>query len=329
MTAVQQRVRRTITRHALCPPGTRVVVGLSGGSDSVALTLLLVDLARHGDFSVVSLAHLNHRLRPTGARDEAFCRDFAARLGLRIAIDAVDVQRYAASRRMSIEAAARIVRYDFLHGVAIDAGADRIATGHTQDDQAETFLLKLIRGAGLTGLGGVYPRKGALIRPLLDVSRADLRRYLAAQGETWVEDETNEDVANPRNRVRHLVLPELDRAAGASTRPAIARAADLVREDGQWLDDLSDQAFATLVAKTATGLEVDATALAAAPAPVRRRVLLKALRTLAGDREVGLEHVESALAVLAGGCRGAESPGCRVELRRGKLVLVEQGAAPK
>ncbi len=329
MTALQQRVRRTIARHALCPPGARVLVALSGGSDSVALTLLLLGLARHGDFTVVSLAHLNHGLRPTSVRDEEFCRHFAARLGLRIAIDAADVQRYAATQRVSSEAGARIVRYDFLHRSARDVGADCIATGHTQDDQAETFLLKLIRGAGLTGLGGVYPRKGVLIRPLLDVSRADLRSFLVSQGEAWVEDETNADVANPRNRVRHLVLPELDRASGGATRPAIARAARLAREDGEWLDELGDRAFATLALATAGGVDFDAAALSAVPAPVRRRVLLKALRELAGEREVGLEHVDAALAALDGNCRAAELPGCRVELRRGKLVLVKQGAAPK
>ena len=125
-----------------------MLVGLSGGSDSVALTRALLDLAALGDFTVVGLAHLNHRLRPTAARDEQFCRDLAARLGLAIAVEEADVAAYAASEGLSIEDAARRLRYAFLDRAAAAAWAARIAVGHTMDDQAETFLLKLMRGAG-------------------------------------------------------------------------------------------------------------------------------------------------------------------------------------
>ena len=327
MAALNQQVRRAIRRHALCPPGTRLLVGVSGGSDSVALALLLVELARHDGFDVVSLAHLNHRLRPGAGRDEAFCRALAGRLGLPVAVEAIDVAGYAASQRLSLEDAARRLRYEFLHRAAEAAGADRIAVGHTRDDQAETFLLKLVRGAGLTGLGGVYPRRGVVVRPLLDVGRAELRAYLEARGETWVEDESNEDVANPRNRIRHRVLPELDRACGARAVPAIARAASLVREDDQWLDELSRRRFEVLVRRGAEGLEIDAVALGAEPAPLRRRIVLKALRAAVPDREVGLAHVEAVLELLAGLSGGVDVPGGRVELRAGKLVLQDQGVS--
>ncbi len=134
--------------------------GLSGGSDSVALTLLLRDLAAYDEFTVVSLAHLNHQLRPTATRDEDFCRDLAERLAIPIVIERRDVKAYGDIHTMSLEDAARRVRYDFLGRAAAEAGATRVAVGHTQDDQAETFLLKLMRGAGLTGLGGIYPRRG-------------------------------------------------------------------------------------------------------------------------------------------------------------------------
>jgi len=329
LTALQQQVRRTIRRHALCPPGTRLLIGLSGGSDSVALTLLLRELSEHAEFGVVALAHVNHRLRPTSDRDEQFCRDLAGRLGLPILVAGVDVKAYAASERLSVEDAARRARYGLLHRAAADAGADRIAVGHTRDDQAETFLLKVMRGAGLTGLAGVYPQRGIVIRPLLDVARTDLRSYLTARGQTWVEDESNERLENPRNRIRHRILPELDRAYGGSTGASIARAAGLLREDAQWLDELSQRRFEALAERRADGLAFDADRLAAEPPPVRRRVLLTAMRAVAAGREIGLEHVESALEVLAGGCAGADAPGSRVELRRGKLVLLRYaGAGP-
>jgi len=325
VSALLQQIRRTIRREALCPPGARLLVGISGGSDSVALTLLLKELAATDGFSLTGLAHLNHRLRASSARDEQFCRTFAEQTGLPIVVESIDVGSYAETQRLSVEDAARRLRYDFLDRVADSTAADRIAVGHTRDDQAETFLLKLIRGAGLTGLGGIYPKRGKVVRPLLDIGRAELRAYLESRGQTWVEDETNQDLDNPRNRIRHRVLPELDRAYGAPVSPAIARAAAIVREDGQWLDELGHKRFEEMVTRTGSGMEIALEALAAEPLPVRRRILLEGLRTLAPGREIGLDHVEMALAVAAGEAAGADLPGTRVELRRGKLVLTIGG----
>ncbi len=206
----------------------------------------------------------------------------------------------------------------------IEIRADRVAVGHTRDDQAETFLLKLIRGAGMTGLGGIYPQRGDVIRPLIEASRAELREYLEGAGQTWVEDETNTDLKNPRNRIRHRVLPELNLAAGADTTNAIARAAGLARDDSQWLDELADRRFSALAREAPHGLDIDAAALDEEPSPVQRRVLLKGLRIVGNGREIGLEHVESALGVAAGLSGGADVPGGRVELRRGKLVLLRR-----
>jgi tRNA(Ile)-lysidine synthase len=326
---LHQRARKTIERYALCPPGSRVLVAISGGSDSVALLFLLRDLAENGRFTIVGLAHLNHGLRATADRDERFCRDLADRLHLRIAVKKEDVWGYARGRNLSVEDAARRIRYDFLEQAADAFGADQVAVGHTQDDQAETFLLKLIRGAGLTGLAGIRPRRGRIIRPLLDVARSDLRKFLSDGGQEWIDDESNEDLANPRNRIRHRVLTELDCAAGASTRPAMARAAGLAREDTEWLDELAGRRYEQLSQASEDGVTIEAAALAAEPPPIRRRVLLRALRAASGGRQIGLDHVEAASAALEGSAGGADFPAGRVELRRGKLVLIQQKPVPK
>jgi tRNA(Ile)-lysidine synthase len=304
-------------------------VAVSGGSDSVALLFLLGDLAENGKFTIAGLGHLNHGLRPTADRDELFCRELAERLHLRIAVQKHDVKGYARGRNLSVEDAARRIRYEFLEQAADTFGADRIAVGHTQDDQAETFLLKVVRGAGLTGLAGIRPRRGRIVRPLLNVTRTDLRKYLADRGQQWIDDESNEDLANPRNRIRHRVLAELDCVAGVSARPAIARAAALAREDTEWLDELADRSYAVVAEPIGDGVTIEATGLIGEPAPVRRRVLLKALRVASGGREVGLEHVEAAEAALMGSAGGADFPGGRVELRRGKLVLIQQKPTTK
>jgi tRNA(Ile)-lysidine synthase len=325
MSSLYQHVRRTIRHHRLCPPGSRVVIGLSGGSDSVALALILRDLSEHDPFAVVGLAHLNHRMRPTADRDEAFCRNFAAAIHVPLEVESIDVAGYAATQRLSREDAARRLRYDFLHRAAMTVGADRVAVGHTRDDQAETFLLKLVRGAGLTGLAGIHPQRGEVIRPLLDVARVDLRRFLESRGQQWVDDESNEDIENPRNRIRHRVLPELNQAY-PSAASAIARTAGLIREDGQWLDELSRNRYEILVSRTSVGFQVDAQALLAEPAPVRRRVVLMALRCAVSSHEYGLDHVESVLAVASGETGAIDVPGARVELQREKLVLLRHSA---
>ncbi|MGH9310925.1 MAG: tRNA lysidine(34) synthetase TilS, partial [Vicinamibacterales bacterium] len=170
------RARRTIRKHELVRPGARVLVALSGGPDSVALLHVLRALERDRELSVAGVGHFNHRLRGAAAdEDERFCRDLARAWGLPITVGSADVANRARAARRSIEDMARSLRYGFLEEAAASAGAEAIAVGHTLDDQAETFLLRLIRGAGARGLAGIRPRAGRIVRPLIEISRADVR----------------------------------------------------------------------------------------------------------------------------------------------------------
>jgi tRNA(Ile)-lysidine synthase len=327
--ALHQQVRRTIARYDLCPADIRLVVGVSGGSDSVGLLLVLRDLAETGGFCLAGAAHFNHRARPTANRDESFCRELAAAAGVPFFRGEADVPAVAAANGESFEASARKARYAFLRRTAAELGADRIAVGHTLDDQAETFLLKAARGAGATGLGGVYPRRDDVIRPLLDVTRESVRAWLRERGQTWVEDETNADLRNPRNHVRHVVLPALDEAYGGPTRAQLASAAELVREDGQFLDELAARRLEALARRGPDAVRFEASALAGEPRAILRRLLLQAMREVSGGREVGLAHVELALDVLRGHSRAADIPGGRWEFHDDTLVLFPQGDRPK
>ncbi len=327
--ALHQQVRRTIGRHDLCPAGSRVLVGLSGGSDSVGLLLLLMELAASGTFGVIGAAHLNHRARPAADDDERFCRNLVASAGISFISEGSDVPALAEAAGESFEACARRARYAFLQQAAAELGADRIAVGHTRDDQAETFLLKLARGAGPAGLGGVYPRRDDVIRPLLDVSRQAVRDWLRERGQPWVEDETNANLENPRNRVRHVVLPALDAAYGGPTRAQLAGAAELVREDAQLLDELAAGRLQVLARRGPEGVSFDVQALAREPRAILRRLLWQVMRETSGTREVGLAHVELAVDVLHGDSSAADVPGGRWELRRGTVVLFPQGDRPK
>src|SRR5262249_47375251 len=153
--------------HELTRADTRVAAAVSGGSDSVALACLLGELDRAGELQLVGLLHFNHRLRPTADRDERFVADLATRVGRPLVVDREDVAARAARERRSLEDAARGARYAFFERARAELGAHVVALGHTRDDQAETFLLRLVRGAGARGLAAMHPRRGDIVRPLL------------------------------------------------------------------------------------------------------------------------------------------------------------------
>ena len=268
--ALARRVLDTIRRHALLRRGDRVLVALSGGSDSVALLRLLRELEAAGELSVAGIAHLNHGLRDAANGDEQFCRALAAELGLAFRCGSVDVRARAARLRTSLEDAGRQARYELFERVATELGADVIATGHTRDDQAETFLLRLLRGAGPRGLAGIHPRSGRVVRPLLDVGRDELRAYLAALGQPFREDESNRDLSIPRNRVRHELLPLLARDFSPGITDVLAREAEIARQDEDRLQHEAIDLLGLIVLRNEKGnsgeveaVEVDVRALRA------------------------------------------------------------------
>ncbi|HET9369888.1 MAG TPA: tRNA lysidine(34) synthetase TilS [Vicinamibacterales bacterium] len=276
----------------------RVAVAVSGGSDSVALLRLLVDAARDRSWSVAGVVHVNHGLRAAAAEDEAFVRELAASLALPIEVCRVDVTTAARAARRSVEATARDLRYGCFEDARRRLGATLVATGHTLDDQAETVLLRLLRGAGSRGLGGVRVRRGAVVRPLLECRRADLRVWLEAIGQPFVEDGSNADVAIARNRIRHEVLPVLERHAPGAVR-ALARCAALAADDETFLSELAIQlAASTVLVNRQPGepLTLEATALGGAPAPLARRIVRDAAEQVSDGRAAwSAEHVEAVL----------------------------------
>ena len=304
----------------------RVAVALSGGSDSMALLHLLRGLAAAGDLQLRGVIHVNHQLRGDQSEaDERFCRDVAVRVGLPMHVERIDV---AAERRLaggSLEAVARRLRYAALTRGAAALGSDRIAVGHTRDDQAETVLLKLLRGAGATGLGGIYPRRGNLVRPLLGMGREELRAWLSAEGHDWREDATNADTTLTRNRIRGELLPYLEQTFAPHVREILARTADMMRDEAALLDDLASARVVEVVEQVGDMVSMDRAALNRLPPALGRRVVRAALRLASGDRWAGLAEVETVLEVARGHRPAADLPGARAELLGAAVVLLQGG----
>ena len=306
--ALADFVLRSLRRYDLLPNQGRVVVALSGGADSVGLLHLLLELQERGELTVAAAAHFNHQLRGDEAdADEQFCSELAASTGVPFESAREDIRERAQTEKRSIEDTARRARYAFLESVAVRHRADAVAVGHTLDDQAETFLLRLIRGAGTRGLAAIRPKAGLIIRPLIDIRRLDLREHVVARALTFREDATNADISIPRNRVRHELIPYLERAFSPGIVDVLAREAASAREDEEKLQaeaiDLASSIVLTNTARTAP--HVDAAALNALHPAIAARVVREALARLGSDRFIGFDHIQRFLEFAASARDGA------------------------
>ncbi|MEO7274404.1 MAG: tRNA lysidine(34) synthetase TilS [Vicinamibacterales bacterium] len=315
--------------YGLWPRGGRVIVALSGGPDSTALLHVLAELRSAGDVEIAGIAHLNHGLRAAADEDERFCRTLAADVGAPIHVERIDVRELAGRWRTSIEDAGRRARYAWFEQVGDELGAAAIATGHTRDDQAETFLLQLIRGAGPRGLAGIAPRRGRVCRPLIEVRRDELRSYLEANGLAFQEDESNRDLAFTRNRVRHQLLPGLERDFSPGIVDVLAREARIARQDEDRLQAEAIEVADAVVLPDRDGAEIDVAALRALHPAVASRVVRMALGRLASKRYLGFDHVERVLSLAAEAGRGSVSlPGQEARRIGERIVLRRRFPAP-
>lgn len=323
--------RSLTAQYDLLPAGARVLCAVSGGADSMCLLHLLLQAAPEGGFQVEA-AHFNHGLRGDEAqRDEEFVRAQCVRWQVPLTVGRGDVGDFARREGQTIEEAARTLRYAFLEERAQAAGCTHIATAHNADDNLETLLLHLVRGAGLHGLAGIPPRRGKLIRPLLAVSRREIEAYLTEHGIPHVEDSTNTDAAYARNRLRHQVIPIL-RALNPRLSEHTAQTMGFLRSDNDYLNAQALEACGQ-ARWTRAGLVLPAEAIAKLPealAPRAARHLLE--RTAQGNTDCSAAHLR-ALVELA----RSVSPSGEISLPHGRaarriygdLLITTQAPAPE
>jgi tRNA(Ile)-lysidine synthase len=340
---VAEALKQTLREKFGVAPGERIGIGVSGGADSVALLVLLLELREELGI-VPCVLHFNHKLRKRASdRDEKFAAKLAARHDLEFFSERQDILAKAKKERANLEDAARRARYTFFERLVSTGRVKRVAVAHTADDQAETVLAHILRSTGLAGLGGIHPVAGCVFRPLLEVRRADLRRYLRDKRQPWREDATNKDLTRTRARIRLRLLPILEKEFQPEVVAHLCQLAELAREDNQYLEmetqrrvkassverqdgiALSLSVFPT--AGSIDRLKVSASAPdpgMAAPLAIAKRLvrhLLRKVKPHAG--ESGAKHVEAVLQLAAQGHSGKvlQLPGS-VEVRRERDTLV-------
>ena len=340
-TSLKQQLLANLKKHEMLRPGERVGVAVSGGADSVALLLLLLKL-REKLGIVISVVHFNHKLRGKASdADEAFVAKLAAKHGLEFHSASADVAKKAKDERANLEDAARRARYDYFRSLAESGACKRIAVGHTADDQAETVLAHLLRGTGLTGLGGIHPVAGPVIRPLLGVRRSELRRFLRAQKQTWREDATNRDTKRTRARIRKKLLPLLEKQFQAAIVEHLGTLAELAREDDAFLVAIAEERMGALIQKSGEGARIgieelfqpwkkkefntECTEKTWEAMALSKRMVRRIVESIKPrDGQLGAGHVEAVLQLARSGQNGNALPlpgGVEVRKERDALVF--------
>jgi tRNA(Ile)-lysidine synthase len=349
-TTLARRILPILTRQKLLRAGQRVGVGVSGGADSVALLLLLLELREELGI-VLSVAHLNHKLRGAASdADEKFVTKFAAKHGLEFFSESVAVAAKARREKANLEDAARRSRYDFFSRLVAEKKVDCVAVAHTADDQAETVLAHILRGTGLAGLGGIHPETECVVRPLLGVRRAELRAYLRTKKQKWREDATNKDTTRLRARIRLKLLPLLERQFQPLVVGHLASLAQFAREDEEFLEWLARERCESLATRHADVTRI-ATANLLRPflqplrekeslsrtaenstlnerkeefASLTKRMLFRLIQERkSGEGQITAQHIAAVMALARQGHTGKslQLPG-GVEVRRERIDLV-------
>lgn len=322
-----EKVKKTILDHELLKKKDKILVAYSGGVDSTVLLHLLLELREEWSFTLF-LGHFNHKLRQSAEEDEQFVRNVAQKQSLPLCIGSGDVRAQAEAMKMNIEETGRKMRYEFLNREAADIGGAKIATGHTMTDQAETLLMRLMRGSGLRGLAGIFPSvKGKVVRPLLEVERDEIEAYLKATKVDFRMDESNLDRRFLRNRVRLDLLPSLRKNFEPAIIQHLGRMASIIRDEDALLEEMAQEKAHKAIVKKNGEVFLRLQDLSSFPRAMARRVVRNFITELRGSlRRISFDDVESILGLAEGKEYSLKED--LVLRREGNQVFLKQKTTP-
>jgi len=317
----------TIKNTGMLREGDGVAVAFSGGGDSTALLHVLASMRSELKIKLFA-CHLNHKLRGTEADGDAqFCRGFAERLGVPIYMKEMDIAGIATKRGWNIEEAGRIARTAFYHRAMRHFGADKTVTAHHMNDQAETFLINLLRGSGETGLGGIAPiRDGWLIRPLIKCPKSEIEKYLKENDISFRTDETNTDTTIIRNRIRLTLIPLLEKDYNPRIVNGLSQTADIIRGADELSAELADAFFRKIVNHAKDSVSIEKQLFAVLPIHLKRILIRNSFAQAAGSRRrLTFEQVEDILNDVRAGAKDSRISlpfGFEAEIREDKISIL-------
>jgi len=319
-----KRCEDTVKRYGMLSKGEKVILGVSGGSDSVFLLHFLHHLSKRYPLTI-HVAHLNHGFRKEAEREADFVRGISEGLGVPITLRTIDVPSYAEEKRLSRQEAAREVRYSFFKEVADEIGANKIALGHTSDDQAETFLMRMIRGAGAKGMGGIHPCSEftvhgsgfTIIRPLIEIGRREIIDYLRDKGIPFIEDPSNITPVYLRNRIRNELIPLIEKNYNPKVKEGFVRSAEILREEDSFLEAYTKNLLPGLIRLRKNGrIEISLNPFLDLDRAIQRRIVRISLEGLRGNlKGYSMDHIDKVIDSIASGRTGR-----RLNLPKGIIV---------
>jgi len=308
-----KKVQETIKKYSMLSKGDNVLIGLSGGPDSVCLTVILDKLRDNFNLSLCAV-YVDHGLRPEEAKKEqVFCKSLCDKLGIEFYVKYVNVRAYAEQRRLNLQEAARELRYQAFEEVSKEINATRIALAHNADDQAETVLMRLLRGAGSKGLSGIPPVRGRIVRPLIEIERKEIEEFLIQDAKLqslnsrlpFMIDSSNLKTDYFRNWLRLKILSQLKKE-NPSLVYSIGRSAEILRDEDAYLENIVTKTLKGLISrKNGTSIELSLSPLKNMEKAILRRVLRKAIKEVKGtEKGIDFIHIEDMINLIKSGKSG-------------------------
>lgn len=310
------KTKKTVLKYSMLSRGDSVLAGLSGGPDSVCLLVILDRLKEHFGINLYA-SYIEHGLRPGETPGEIdFCKKLCLSLNVPFSVKSIDVKSFAKRHGLNKQEAARELRYKALNEVAQTAGAGKIALGHTADDQAETVIMRLLRGAGTLGLSGIPPVRKNIIRPIIGIGREEIERFLDTEQIGFLIDSSNREDKYMRNKIRRTVMPAL-KGLESDMALTIARTADIFREEDNYFELLATKALMKLISrKTDTAIELFTLPMERMDKALVRRIIRRAVSAVEGLRGIDFIHIETLLELVKSGHSGD-----RIYLPRGVRAI--------
>lgn len=295
------QLKEQIVSKGLVVQGDKIILGLSGGVDSIALLLVLIDLKKSIDMEVIPI-HIHHGIREDADQDVVLCQQLCDTYGLELHVEYVDIPSLAKGLKQSEEEVARNARYKVFDAYLKEFGGTKIAVAHHMDDQAETILHRFLRGSGSLGLIGMLEVNGLIIRPLLECSKAELLEFVIGEGKEFVVDSTNIDTKYTRNKIRHELIPFLEKEYNQNIVQSLNRLSHIIREDEDFLGAESEKYFQQIIlVKKECSIELDIMKLISCHIAIQRRVLRLALESLKGDlKNIEFTHITRIVELVQG-----------------------------